>query len=290
MFTSAVESIYLYFGLFILLSCLLGNLLNIIIFTSLKTFRETSCAFYLTVASFVNIFQCLAGLFSRILSVVFNIDLTKSSTILCKTRISVLVTAALISLTAVSFAAIDQYASVTVRWRHLANRHWALRLMLVTVVFWAMHGVSVAFFTEIFTNEWTVMCGFSNVFYRRYYSDFVVPILFGFLPVGLRTVFGLAAMFNVRSLPRRQVPIVRRRRDQQLTMMVLVEVLFDNVFTLIYILYYLYSSQQTFTDRVERTRDQMISALTTCLYYSTFAVSDPSSLYLTIHEREIEYL
>ena len=279
MFTSAVESIYLYFGLFILFSCLLGNPLNILIFTSLKTFRETSCAFYLTVASLVNIFQCLAGLFSRILSVVFNIDLTKSSTILCKTRLSVLVTAALISLTAVSFAAIDQYASVTVRWRHLANRHWALRLMIIAGVFWSLHGVSVALFTDVFTNEWTV-CAFSNVFYRRYYSDFVVPILFGFLPVGLRTVFGLAALINVRSLARRQVPIVRRRRDQQLTVMVLVEVVFDNVFTLIYILYYLYSSHQTFTDRVERTRDQILSALTTCLYYSTFAVSNPFSFLL----------
>ena len=219
MFSSPVEAIYLSFGLFILFSCLLGNLLTISIFTSLKTFRETSCAFYLTIASFVNIFQCFAGLFSRILSVVFNIDLTKNSTILCKTRLSVLVTAALISLTAVSFAAIDQYASVTVRWRHLANRPWALRLMIIAAVFWSLHGISVAFFTEISTNE-RIVCGLNNAVYRRYYSEFVVPILFGVVPIAIRTSFGLAALINVRSLARRQVPIVRRRRDQQLTLMV----------------------------------------------------------------------
>jgi hypothetical protein len=72
-----------------------------VIYISLKTFRETSCVFYLTVASFVNIFELVTGLLFRILNFAYNIDITKYSVIVCKARISILRTAALISLTCI---------------------------------------------------------------------------------------------------------------------------------------------------------------------------------------------
>ncbi|CAF3440419.1 unnamed protein product [Rotaria sp. Silwood1] len=51
----------IYFGLVILVGGLIGNLLNILVFLSLKTFRENSCAFYLTTMSLLNIGQLLSG-------------------------------------------------------------------------------------------------------------------------------------------------------------------------------------------------------------------------------------
>ena len=39
----------------------IGGCLNVIIFLSLKTFRQNSCAFYLIVMSFVNIGQLFSG-------------------------------------------------------------------------------------------------------------------------------------------------------------------------------------------------------------------------------------
>ncbi len=77
----------------------------------------------------VNIFQLLAGLLFRILSNVYNIDGTKTSIFLCKTRMSILLAAVLISLTCMCFAAADQYASITARWKHLSQKHLAYWFM-----------------------------------------------------------------------------------------------------------------------------------------------------------------
>jgi hypothetical protein len=143
------EQILIYLGFFVLITGLIGNVFNIIIYTSLRTFRETTCAFYLTVASFVNIFELLAGLLSRICSYVYGIDATENSVFFCKIRSPVLIASTLISVTCMSF---------------------------------------------------------------------------------------------------------------------------DNTFTLIYILYYIYSSSSTFTDPVDAARDQLTYLIVVVLYYLVFAV------------------
>lgn len=216
------QEIILYIGFFVLITGLFGNILNIIIFTSLKTFRETTCAFYLTIASFVNIFQLLAGLLSRILSVAYNIDLTRNSIILCKVRISILITAALISSSCMCFAAIDQYISMTIRWKYLSQKRFAYWFIGISSIIWCLHSIPTGIYSNIyhisFSNQ--SKCGISNTVYITYYSRVVVPILLGFLLILIRTFFGLLAFMNVRSLANRAIPIVRSRRDRQLTAMV----------------------------------------------------------------------
>jgi len=148
------QQILVYFGFFVVITGLIGNVFNIIIFTSLKTFRETTCAFYLTIASLVNIFQLLAGLLFRILSNVYNIDGTKTSIFLCKTRMSILLAAVLISLTCMCFAAADQYASITARWKHLSQKHlaywfmWNFEYNLYCVLYSSCYSNSIWFFTS----------------------------------------------------------------------------------------------------------------------------------------------
>jgi hypothetical protein len=219
---AAAQQIIIYIGFFVLITGLLGNILNIIIFTSLNTFRETSCVVYLTMASFVNIFQLLASLLSRIVSTAYSIDLSETSLILCKARLSVIIAAALISLTCMCFVAADQYASVTIRWHHLANRRLAYRFIVIGCVTWFLHSIPVIYFSNIYQVPFSDrrICGISDTNYIIYYSRFIIPCLFGFLPILIRTIFGLLAFINVRSLARREVPTVRSRRDRQLTAMV----------------------------------------------------------------------
>jgi hypothetical protein len=80
------QRIIIYSGIPILILGVLGGVLNTIVFLSLKTFRQSSCAFYLTVLSIVNIGQLLAGLFSRIMISGFSIDWTQTSLFYCKFR------------------------------------------------------------------------------------------------------------------------------------------------------------------------------------------------------------
>jgi len=51
----ATRQINIYGGLFIFITSIFGELLNIIVFTTLKTFRQTISSFYLTTTSIANI-------------------------------------------------------------------------------------------------------------------------------------------------------------------------------------------------------------------------------------------
>jgi hypothetical protein len=70
----ANQKIFIYFGIPILTIGLIDEVLNTIVFLSLKTFRQSSCAFYLTMLSIVNIGQFISGLLTRIMISGFNID------------------------------------------------------------------------------------------------------------------------------------------------------------------------------------------------------------------------
>jgi hypothetical protein len=83
MFASTIEydifvaqQIIVYLDIPILIVGLIGHTLNLIVFLSLKTFRENACVFYLTVMSAVDIGQVMTGFLSRIMISGFNIDWT----------------------------------------------------------------------------------------------------------------------------------------------------------------------------------------------------------------------
>jgi hypothetical protein len=80
------QKIITYSGIPILITGLFGGLLNVTVFLSLNTFRQSSCAFYLTILSFVNIGQLTTSLLSRIMITGFGIDWTQTSLFYCKFR------------------------------------------------------------------------------------------------------------------------------------------------------------------------------------------------------------
>jgi hypothetical protein len=212
----------IYGGFFLFVIGMIGNTLNIIIFTSLKTFRETSAAFYMNITSIVNIFQIIVGLLSRILITGYNIDPTKSSSSVCKIRQFILITTMLIIFTCMCFAVVDQYLSLTHRWRHLCNVKVACRLVIGAIIICFLHGIPIFFFQDLSpsADDNQTTCGFTNDGFFIYYSRVLFPVLLGFLPLLIRIIFGLLAFVNVRRLHNRQIPIVRLERDKQLTAMV----------------------------------------------------------------------
>jgi hypothetical protein len=76
--------VIIFCGISVFAADVLGELLNTIIFFNFQTFRQNSCAFYLTVMSIVNIGQLFFGLFSLILFVLSGIDGTETSLFYCK--------------------------------------------------------------------------------------------------------------------------------------------------------------------------------------------------------------
>lgn len=221
-FVTASSQVVIYIGFFGLISGLLGNALNIIIFTSLKTFRETSCALYLTAASVFNISHLIASLLSRVLIAGYGIDPTQSSLALCKLRQFVSNAGTLPAVTCICLATINQFLSLTDRWRYLSQRRIAWRLVLFTTVFWLLYTIpSLIYYNRTYspsTDKWS--CGITNPTFSLYFNRFHISFLIGFIPLFLRIIFGLLAFINVRSLNNRRVPIIRLERDKQLTSMV----------------------------------------------------------------------
>jgi hypothetical protein len=107
----------IYIGIPVLILDVIGGILNLIVFLSLKSFRQHSCAFYLMFMSWVTIGQLLTGLLSHITTYEYNIDWTGMSIVYCKFRWFPIQICTLTSYPCLCFATIDQYSAASTRHR-----------------------------------------------------------------------------------------------------------------------------------------------------------------------------
>ena len=99
----------IYGGLFFLLMGLIGNGINIYVFSTTRVYRKTPCTFYFLVASIVNIIYILFNFTTRIVGNIYGIDFSNMSMIWCKTRQFLLYFLSLVTLTCSCLATIDQF-------------------------------------------------------------------------------------------------------------------------------------------------------------------------------------
>jgi len=222
-----VSQLYTTYTIIIIFSLgLFGNLLNILVFINLKIFRLNRCAFYLIVESLVDIVQ-LSQLFANQmwgLSINGN-DPTNVSLVWCKWRTVVGQWCRLMLASIVCFTAIDQFLSTNPvghlrQWSSLQIAHCQIR---VSIFLCLVHTLPFAVFLQIHP---PLGCIINNIGLTNYYSFFYYPVLNGLLPIFISSLFSLLAYRNVRRIVRRQIPIDRRRLDQQLTAMIFVRVIF----------------------------------------------------------------
>ena len=269
----------IYCGIPILVGGTIGNVLTIVVFLSLQTFRRNSCAFYLTIMSVVNIGQLTTGLLARIMTSGFNIDWTQTSLCFCKIRYFIFPATSLISFTCICLATVDQYFATCSRpqWQQWCNIKLAQRLSAFFIVLWTVHGIPYLILYDQIgaSNSSRVSCTTVNTIFNKYRLYFVSLILTGFLPVALTLFFGALAYYNVRTINYRTLPLVRRELDKQLTTMVLAQVVV-NLFTVLP-----FSVMSTLSLNTSLTNDptsaailRLITVITVFLYYIYFGVSN----------------
>lgn len=81
------QQIIIYGGIIILVFRLIGNCINILMFTSIRTYRQESCMLYFLKASISDLICLLILLNLRVLSIDSNIDPNHTSLIRCKIRL-----------------------------------------------------------------------------------------------------------------------------------------------------------------------------------------------------------
>jgi hypothetical protein len=277
-FNFASEQVAIYLNLFNLIFGIPGEILNIIVFVSLKTFRESTCAFYLITMSFFNIGQLLCGSLFRFVTSGYGIDWTIMSVFWCKFRTYILQVCGLTSMTCLCLATIDQYFATCSRprWQQWSNIKLVRYTTAITIIFWSIFAILYAVYYDIIISPVTgnLTCMNTNSAFDRYNSYFHRIVMLGFLPNFITALFGFLAHRNISYLAYRTVPLVRRELDKQLTKMLLVQVIF-NIFALLLfnivsvIVPYIITS----ADPVVMAKLQFVQILSYCIYYLYAAVS-----------------
>ncbi|CAF0865588.1 unnamed protein product [Adineta steineri] len=95
-------------------------------------------------------------------------------------------------------------------------------LSFIFICFAIIHGIALG---SSYNIQPTFGCIISDHTWVQYSIFFFYPILGGFLPVVIASAFSILAYHNVRHIVRRQLPIVRRKLDKQITAMVLMRVI-----------------------------------------------------------------
>ena len=271
------QKLNIYLGIPLILLGVLGGLLSIIVFLSLKTFRQNPCAFYLIIMSVTNIGQLLTGLLTRVYLYETNVNWSLLSEFYCKFRWYLIYVCAMISFTCICLATIDQFlaTSSNIQWQRLSNIKSSRCLCFGFILFWILFYIPILIYYRHVISPTTgqVSCTLTNSGYQQFITYGHALILSGFLPIFITILFGLLAFRNIRQIPHRLIPLVRRELDKQLTVMVLVQVIFNftnvapssimGVYTL---------AVTTPSDPLNNAVIQLVSTLSIIIYYSYFAV------------------
>jgi len=255
----------------------LGGLLNVIVFLSLKTFRDSPCAFYLTVMSFTNIGQLFTTFLTRIVLYRTGISWTSISEPFCKFRWFFIDICALVSFTCLCLATIDQFLATSskIKWQQYSNIKLSRYLCLIFIIVWMLITSPIILFYHHVRSSTTgqMTCALTNPEYQIYITYVYLLVLSGVLPIFITMLFGLLAYRNIRQIPYRTVPLVRRELDKQLTTMVLIQVIlnFTNITPSTVISVYT-STAAASKDALINAIVQLISQISIFLYYLYFAV------------------
>ena len=273
-----VRKINIFGGVSIFISGIIGNLLTILVFLSLRTFRESSCSFYLSVMSLVNLGQLLTGLLSRTVFNISNIDWTQLSLIYCKIRMYLLVVCTNISMFCMCLATIDQYLATCRRphWQRWSDLKYARSFSFISITFSVLTAIPclIYYIHHSSAVSGKIQCTTIDMIFDRLNIYFYRLIMSNILPLFITLIFGLLTYRNVKQIAYRTVPLVRRELDKQLTSMILVQ----DVFTFFILLPIMSMGFISFNPDINRdplvnAQFQLANVIAVMFYYLYFSVS-----------------
>jgi hypothetical protein len=269
------QQITIYAGYFLVVAGVVGNGINILVFSTVRNYRTTSCIFYILNASIWNIAFITIDLISRIVMIGYGIDLTRTSISWCKMRLFIGLSITLISLTCSCLSTIDQFfiTSQCAYLRRFSNIKWAHRIVLIITIVWWLHAIPVLVFYNI--SPITKMCVSTSFAYAIYYSIYSVG-LFSVIPVLVMAVFGYLTYRNIR-LTR---VLARQQADRQLTRMILIQLALVVICLVPYGINYTY---YLITSNVSKSENRLnienfVSTVTAVVVYIYFCVCSVNCL------------
>ena len=276
------REINIFVGIPVFILGVVGGFLSTIVFVSLRTFRESPSAFYLTVMSLVNMGQLWTGLLSRITINVFTVDWTASSLVYCKFRMYFLVVCTNTSMLCLCLSTIDQYLATCFRprWQRWSNLSLSRYLSIGSFVFSVLVSIPclISYRHEKSPSTGRVSCSASDPYFVQLNIYVYRLLVSNILPLSVTLFFGLLTYRNVRDVAYRTVPLVRRELDKELTAMILAQDTFT-FFTLLPITSLGILSLDTYFNQDPRRQAyfQLANNVAVMFYYAYFSVSTPKT-------------
>jgi hypothetical protein len=263
------QQITIYFGSFLLVAGLIGNGINILVFSSVLTYRKTPCTFYFLISSIINIAYLTINLISRIVTEASGIDLTIISISWCKIRNFFLATLVLIALSCSCLATIDHYfaTSQSAYVRRFSNIKWAHRIATIMIIFWCLHGILPLVFFTITPVPKT--CTYLNAGYKIYALVYFFGLVTS-IPISVMVFF---AYLTYRNIHLTRV-LAEQQADRQLTRMVLIQILLVVIGFLPYAANtaYNYITSQFIKDTNQQIEELFVLTIFSLLPYLYYAV------------------
>lgn len=191
------QQLTIYVGLFFLIIGVVGNSLDILIFSSVRTYRTTPCIFYFLAISIDNIGFLLINLIPRIISVGFGLDLTRTSVYWCRARQYLIAVLGLFSFICSSLASIDQFLATSrnANIRRLSNIKYTYAIVFLVLIISCFHGIPFLIFYDI--SPVTKTCVVMNNDYARYIPIYLLTFTcIG--PVIIMIIFGYLTYRNIQ--------------------------------------------------------------------------------------------
>lgn len=267
------DQIMIYGSIFLLLSGLIGNFLNILVFTTLRTFHKKPCSFCIFIESIANFGQILLKLLSYVLGKSFQIYASTNSPMWCKLESVAQQTLNLISFGAICIAALDQFLATNPRsnFQQKSSLRTIQQCLIIYTTFALAHSIPLLIFFDINPN---MGCVVENLILAKYHIFFYYPVLIGLLPISLMITLSFAAFYNLRHLIQHNISGLRRRMLRQCTSMILGRVSVFVILTLPYVIertYSLYLALETVSSQFISTK-HLISVIIGLWFFLNYVV------------------
>ncbi|CAF1355916.1 unnamed protein product [Adineta steineri] len=261
-------------GFILLIGGVLGNILNIIVFSKVGHYKNNACSLYMFVRTFLDLYVLLVGLTTRILTTGFQTDFTLMNRIWCKTRGGFTDINSEDTYTLICLQAVDAFicSSPSVGVRQKSNIRKARYLVIGTLCFWCIHEIPYFIFQDLVIVGGTPICITTNTIYAQYRSYFIALCINTIIPIIVVSIFGFLTVRHMKTIG---VTRTLSSFTRQTISMALFQIVALLVFNSPFATWQIYSiiTTNAVKDTYRRAVEQLITSFIATYAYGPFAVN-----------------
>jgi hypothetical protein len=249
---------------------IVSSVMILLIFTR-REFRQAPSTIYILNKAIYDMISLLFLVLFRAYTGATGIDPSRTNEIWCKLRTSLLFVTAFGSFSCICLTGFDQWMTTS---RSVQRRQWSSKkvayyaILIIFIISFVFVGTPLFIMTAPVGTP--AVCSYVNLSYADFFSFFFAPIVFGVLPIVIPAIFGILTCRNIRLFLRRV-----SRIEQQLTRMLLLQLMSLSIGSIPYAVYYFYvaSTRRMIKSTLRIAEENLYMAITRNFFQVNFVYS-----------------